>query len=340
MLEIVGYDLLGYNNTEGLRYAWKSDQYKKYIESASFINKTKGKNENVCGYTTSVSSGCILSAQNIQCSFCRTGNLLPFGGFLTYKDIAKQNIFMVLTDMYCTEHPELANKEREFAYMGQGEPGFSYNQVRMAIELTNNVMHRLGQKVHRHIFATCGVPESIYNYKRDVKNYYTERVTLHFSLHATDRRNLIMPIDDIYPFKESLDAMKDIAEITGEKPCIGIMLFNHFMPKTKSFEYTNSIENIMKIIDELDPQKYRLSFCEYNSSNEISISDVYPTNMANQLLKMVQDKGFEAKLFSSFGYEKKSACGMLAGKEPENSISEKWFELNKLANKLISQVAD
>lgn len=340
MLEIAGYDLLGCDNVEGVRYAWKSNRYKKYIESAAFINKTKGKDENVCGYTTSVSSGCILRAQNIPCSFCRTGNLLPFGGFLTYKDIAKQNIFMVLTDMYCTEHPELANKEREFAYMGQGEPGFSYSQVRMAIELTNKVMHRLGQKVHRHIFATCGIPESIYNYKQDLKNYYTERVTLHFSLHATNNRNFIMPIDEIYPFEESLNAMKDIVEITGEKPCIGIMLFNNFSPKAKSFEYTNSIENVMKIVEMLDPRKYRLSFCEYNSSDEISISDVYPNNTANQLLKMVQDKGFEAKLFLSFGHEKKAACGMLAGKEPEFQVSDKWVELNDLANKLILQVAD
>lgn len=60
MLEIVGYDILGENKMEGIRYAWKEERYSRYIESAAFINKSKGKEENICGYTTSVSSGCIL----------------------------------------------------------------------------------------------------------------------------------------------------------------------------------------------------------------------------------------------------------------------------------------
>lgn len=335
MLEIFGYDLLGTDGTEGIRYVWKTEQYKKYIESAAFINRSKGKEENICGYTTSVSAGCILSAQRIPCSFCRTGNLLPFGGCLTYKEIAKENIFMVLTDMFSEEHPENVNKEREFAYMGQGEPGYSYSQVRMAIELTNNIMRELGQKVHRHIFATCGVTEAIYNYKEDVKNYFTERVTLHLSLHATEKRELLMPIDRMYPYREVLKAINDITEISGEKTCIGIMLFNQFTPKGKELSYTNTIENVMKIVEILDARKCRLSFCEYNISYELGHAEDYPSDVAKQLLQEVEKKGFEAKLFSSFGREKKAACGMLGGKEPEFYVADKWKELNDLADKLI-----
>lgn len=163
-MDIVGYDIL---EDGGLRYAWKDARFKKCIESAAFINRSKGKLEDICGYTTSVSSGCILRTQGNQCAFCRTGNVLPFGGLLTYKEIAKQNIFMVLSDIYCEDHPELHNKKREFAYMGQGEPGYSYSQVRMAIELTNTVMRELNQQVYRHIFATCGIPEAVDNYMSD-----------------------------------------------------------------------------------------------------------------------------------------------------------------------------
>ena len=180
-MDIVGYDIL---EDGGLRYAWKDARFKKCIESAAFINRSKGKLEDICGYTTSVSSGCILRTQGNQCAFCRTGNVLPFGGLLTYKEIAKQNIFMVLSDIYCEDHPELHNKKREFAYMGQGEPGYSYSQVRMAIELTNTVMRELNQQVYRHIFATCGIPEAVDNYMSDVQHYFTERVTLHLSLHV------------------------------------------------------------------------------------------------------------------------------------------------------------
>ena len=83
-MDIVGYDIL---EDGGLRYAWKDARFKKCIESAAFINRSKGKLEDICGYTTSVSSGCILRTQGNQCAFCRTGNVLPFGGLLTYKEI-------------------------------------------------------------------------------------------------------------------------------------------------------------------------------------------------------------------------------------------------------------
>lgn len=340
MLQIAGYDILGKGSTEGIRYAWKNEYNKRYIESAAFINRTKGVKSDICGYTTSVSSGCILKANNKQCLFCRTGNLLPFGGLLTYRDIAKQNTFMVLTDLYCSEHPELAHKKREFAYMGQGEPGYSYSQVRMAIELTNKIMRFLNQKVYRHIFATCGVPESIFSYKKDIKEFFTEKVTLHFSLHATENRNSIMPINTLYPFHESIEAMNDIVEIAGEKPCIGILLFNHFRPKAVNTEYTNSIDVIKNIIGVLDPKRFRLSFCEYNSSDEIGSSMIYPSDEAQRVLDTAIASGFEAKLFYSFGHEKKSACGMLAGKEPEFVVSKKWDELNGYADELIIRFSE
>ena len=58
MLKIKGYDLLD-GGTEGVRYAWgENDQTRYYVESAAFINRSKGKAENICGYTASVSYGC------------------------------------------------------------------------------------------------------------------------------------------------------------------------------------------------------------------------------------------------------------------------------------------
>lgn len=336
MISIVGYDLLN-NGADGLRFAWKENDSHYYIESASFINRTKGKKENVCGYTTSVSKGCILSANGLQCSFCRTGNSIPFGGKLSYRDIAKQNVFMVLADMNCSDHPELRNKSREFAYMGQGEPGFSYEQVRLAIELTNSIMRELNQTVTRHVFATCGVPNAIRRYTEDTQSFYTERVTLHFSLHATQRRSELMPINNLYPYQKCIDELNKVYDISGEKPCVGIMLFNHFMVNVNSREYSNSISSVLNIIRELDPNKCRLSFCEYNPSPDYGSAEEYPQAISNSLLEIVREKGFEAKLFSSFGKEKLSACGMLGGKGPDHKASNKWMELDVLAEHLVTK---
>lgn len=336
-INIAGFDLLGLNGEHGLRFAWTYANGNTLIESAAFPQRSTMCNDNICGYTTSVSAGCMLKSFQAPCSFCRTGKLLPFSGPLSYFDIAKQNVFMVLADINCSSHPELHNRPREFAYMGQGEPGLSYTQLRIAIELTNRVMKKLNQKVHRHIFATCGIPEAINAYKQDLRCYFTERVTLHFSLHATQHRALLMPIDRRYPHSEILHLMNDIHEISGEKPCIGIMLLKNFCSKGSNHAYSNDFERVKQLLSELDSSKFRLSFCEFNTSNDICTSDMYCREDANRILLYAKSKGFDAKLFSSFGKDESTACGMLGAKTPDNSASEKWKLLDKEAEELIKQ---
>lgn len=336
-LNIFGYDILGTNGEDGLRFAWKFENSKTYIESAAFSQHRKDLNDNICGYTTSVSSGCVLQEMKAQCAFCRTGNKIKFGGPLSFIDIVKQNVFMVLVDMYCDDHESLKSRPREFAYMGQGEPGFSYTQVRLAIELTNTIMHELGQTVHRHIFATSGILDAVIAFKEDIVKYYTQKVTLHFSLHAVDNRNLIMPIENYYSYNSILKTINEIYDISGEKPCIGILLLKNFHLKGKHFIYSNNYENVETILKKLDPNKCRISFCEYNSSEDFGVADIYPYDDAVKLLHLAEAMGFEAKLFSSFGRKEQTACGMLGGKKPTRLVSKKWLELDEFSDELINK---
>ena len=336
MIKIYGYDILGKEKIEGIRYAWQSKRFQYFVESAAFVNRSKLGGEEICAYTTSVSSGCLLKALGHPCLFCRTGKILPFGGLLTYQEIAKQNIFMVLTDMYCSDFPFLAERPREFAYMGQGEPGFSYSQIRLAIELTNRVMRSLGQTVYRHIISTSGIPEAVAAYKEDVKHFFTERVTLHFSFHAINERDILMPINKLYPYQEVIKQLNGLYDITKEKTCVGIMLFWNYKDRGNYFNYSTTLENVMPILNILDPEKYRLSFCEYNSSNDLGTSQIYPRDEAERMLDAARIKGFEAKLFSSFGQKEMTACGLLGGKSPNNIASDKWRELDQYAEKLIN----
>ncbi|MEG0836220.1 MAG: hypothetical protein RR413_12340, partial [Christensenellaceae bacterium] len=98
-LALRGYDLLGENGQDGVRYAWKFLNHSSLVESAAFAQRSKICMDRVCGYTTSVSAGCILRQFKQNCKFCRTGSLLPFAGLLSAFDIAKQNVFMVLSDI-------------------------------------------------------------------------------------------------------------------------------------------------------------------------------------------------------------------------------------------------
>lgn len=340
-IRLKGYDTLGIDGRDGIRYAWKHESSPYYVESAAFVQRTKTIIDNVCGYTTSVSSGCILKSMDLACKFCRTGTLLPYGERLMAFEIAKQNVFMVLSDMNCSSYANLKNKQREFAYMGQGEPGFSYNQIRQAIELTNMAMEKLGQIVFRHIIATSGVPQMINDYVKDLKNkVFSSRTTLHFSLHGTGSRSEIMPINSLYSYEKSLNALSEVYTISGEKPCIGILLLNNFMPINSNKSYTTDLNIVKHILKELNPNYVRLSFCEFNGSSDIGTYDLYDERISKEILEYAKSIGFEAKLFSSFGKEEVTACGMLGGKEPQEKPSLKWEKLEQEAEDIIISVSN
>ncbi len=340
-ISLVGYDKLGVEGTEGIRYAWNLENKKFILESAAFVNKTKGMQEGVSGYTTSVSLGCILRQMGYPCKFCRTGNLLPFVSMLTASDIAKQNIFMVLSDMYCSDHVKLKQNKREFAYMGQGEPGYSYSQVRLAIKITDYVMKKLEQDVYRHIIATSGVTDVLYNIKTDLQaNYYDSRITTHYSLHATKNRSDIMPINKLYSYEHAMKVLKDISVISEEKICLGMLLLKNFKGNNSKTVYSTSIDEIEHIFKFIDPEHFRFSFCEYNSSEDIGVADEFPETEAHQIYNYARMKGYESKLFTSFGKNENTACGMLAGKIPEYNISKKWRELEVYADELIGEAIE
>ena len=334
---IIGYDHLGQQKPEGLRFAWGDARLKNLVESAAFNTRSKLRGEEICAYTTSVSAGCILRSQRESCVFCRTGRVLPFGGLLSAQEIAKQNVFMVLADMHCDDLPELRGRPREFAYMGQGEPGYSYSRLRHAIEITNRVMKQLNQTVSRHIFSTSGIPEAIQAYKNDLKGFFTEKVTLHLSLHAAGYRSQLMPVNQKYPLLEVLKQTDDLYALTDEKVCVGIMLFWNFKAKGTVRSYSSTVDNVSQLLSLLTPDRYRLSFCEFNPSPEIGNADIYPETEAQRLLQLAKERGFEAKLFSSFGRDEQTACGMLGGKLPSHIASEKWKKLDAMADRLIEE---
>lgn len=335
-ISIKGYDLLGHAGTDGIRYAWTYVGSNQMLESAAFPQHRKHTYDNICGYTTSVSLGCVLRQMGYACKFCKTGSILRFKDFLSPLDIAKQNIFMVLSDINCSDHRMDVQSPREFAYMGQGEPGYSYTQLRLAIKLTDIVMEKLGQQVYRHIISTAGVPEMIEAYKNDLKSdFYKNRVTIHYSLHATEERQIIMPIDEKYSYHSVLDSMQDINFLSGEKPCIGILLFNEYSPRNSSTSYTNDLSHIKEILHCIDPERFRISFCEFNACDDVGTSRIYEQTNANSILEYAIKNGYESKLFSSFGKEESTACGMLGGKEPFEQAGLKWLELEKEAERLI-----
>jgi 23S rRNA (adenine2503-C2)-methyltransferase len=319
---------------EGIRYAWKLDRKEApYVESGAFLRRTKlGKgtmDENIRAYTTSVSMGCLLGQSQMPCKFCVTGNTISFGRVLTSREIALQNTYMMLDD----NDPDLSKNRREFAYMGQGEPGFSYEKVKEAIIGTDLIVRALGTETYRHIFATSGVIPAVEKLAEDFTNgdYGNANILLHLSVHSVSDRDRLMPINKKYPLKGLIDASVSYAKAAKQKVVVNFLMFKEAMLSDSGPFTTASEKEVRDLARLLDPKYHRVILCEYNPSpltggtnNNVSIEE------ADALERILENSGFEAKRFISFGREDKLACGLLGGKASPNLAEEKVEEkMNK-----------
>lgn len=313
--KLVGHTLLAGRGSDGIKYFWEKDNY--ITESITFNKGSKTDDptlsrNNISAYTNSVSIGCILNASSSQCKFCETGTL-NFNGYLTAEEMALQNIFMAEYDSNCTSYPKVKNNSREFAYMGQGEPGFIYPIIRKSILLTDCAMDLISQRVERYVISTCGISGFIPLLINDINNgVYKNNVSVHFSLNVIGNdRDFLMPINRDYRYSEFLKECIELNKIKNEKIGVGVIIFNNFKllsEDDRKFKLTE--ENLKAVLNELNPSIFKIDLCDYNSTSlgeQPQVSNAY----ANRLLEIVKSKGFEGKLFSSFGIDAHSGCGML-----------------------------
>lgn len=316
-MQLKSYQIFGGGfGSDGIKFLWDFNGHP--VESAAFNRRAKirtsHEDDKISAYTTSVSSGCILSQTKSECLFCHTGKI-GFNGLLSPYEIALQNVFMVVTDMDCDSYKEVKQNAREFAYMGHGEPGYSYPQIRSAIKITDKAMENLKQNVKRHLISTAGIPEMIDLLCDDIKNEtFSTEVTLHVSLHSVLHRDTLMPINRTYNIDEVIKSLDRFHTITNQKPCVSIILFNNFRPNgddQHDVQFITDEQHLDKIMSKLNKDRHRLSLCELNSNN--GDNDPLSKENADKLLEYVTSKGFSAKLFASFGADAKAACGMLSG---------------------------
>lgn len=101
-------------------------------------------------------------------------------------------------------------------------------------------------------------------------------------------------------------------DISKRKIAIGILLFKIFKGKELSLTHDTSMEYLNRILDILDPQVHKIDLCDVNLNKSILRQSQLSNEAANKLLEFVRGRGFEAKLFSSFGIENSTGCGMLS----------------------------
>ena len=314
---VQGYVLIGTQGKEGIKYVWKSGD--NIFESIALNQKQEGdlrgnQNSTISTYATSVSSGCILQAMGQQCSFCATGKI-PFRGLLSFRDIALQNIFMSLYDDECECHAHLKDNNREFSYTAQGEPGFSYSQVRNAIMLTEKILlnGKSEDFITRHIIYSCGFPEFLNSLANDINNHvFLRPISLHFSLNAVGKtRKVFMPIDKQYSYKEMLFACKEFYEKTNGstgKIAINLIAFDNY--EYNGIEYTLDENSIFDILNEIKyPEIFRINLYDYYSENTVNKNK--GNEQIEKLYNAIRNNNYEVKICHCWGDRVKSAFGML-----------------------------
>lgn len=320
---LVGYTLLGGRGIDGIKYHWERGG--KKVESLAFNKRLKESDDpdvtKTSAYTVSVSYGCQLKATDMQCRFCETGRY-GYQGNLHANEIALQNIFMAKYDANCLSFPQVRDNKREFAYMGQGEPGLNYPAVKQSILLTDCALSMIDQSVSRYIISTCGISEFMPSLIEDIRRgCFKNRVTLHFSLHAIDDvRDILMPVNREYDYKDFIKYCEKFREVSDEKIGVGILMFKNYHFSGEGERHTLTPKKLEQILKKLDKDIFRIDLCDVNRTSTGKQSSV-SNEEAKKLRDVLDVNGFEGKTFSSFGDNEQSGCGMLnASEELMNEI--------------------
>ena len=319
---ICGYHLLGTAGEDGIKYVWEVDG--KNVESIAFNRRLRiphGDEDvsNTSAYSVSCSIGCPFSQVKKQCLFCATG-MRNFERNLKADEIALQCIFMAEYDSDCPSYPQVRNNKREFAFMGQGEPGLQYSSVREAIILTDYALATIEQEISRYIICTSGITDFIPSLIEDIRHgVFKHPVTVHFSLNIGDGdRDVLMPMNKEYNYKDFIQECKLLYICTQTKIGVSIMLLDNFDCGTGS-KYTLTEEKLGRILDELDSNIFKIDLCFVNKVGAIKNTPM-SKERADALLSFVHSRGFEGKEFSSFGEGAKAGCGMLDSVDDEVAV--------------------
>lgn len=94
-------------------------------------------------------------------------------------------------------------------------------------------------------------------------------------------------------------------------------MFKNFKPVKRGGEsgfapYTLTKDKLNEILDVLNPEMFSIDLCDLNKTSLIDVQDEVSNEEAIDLLNIARDRGFEAKIFSSFAREQKAGCGMLS----------------------------
>lgn len=239
------------------------------------------------GYSLCVSSqvGC-----KMGCKFCASTGI-PFVRNLSSGEIVEQ-IMAVERD----EKIRISN----IVFMGIGEPLDNYDNVVKAIHLINNPKGlNIGA---RHIsVSTSGLVPKIYKLAEE-----NIQCTLSISLHATtnEQRSKMMPVNNLYPIEELLQACRDYIEKTHRR-----ISFEYALAK----ENNDNLEDAKRLVKLLKGMLCHVNLIPINKIENGSFTKSSNENIM-RFRDYLNEHGIVATIRRELGSDIDAACGQLRRK--------------------------
>lgn len=239
------------------------------------------------GYSICVSSqiGCPMG-----CKFCASTGI-AFVRNLTSGEIVEQ-ILAVEQDTGV----RISNVD----FMGIGEPLNNYDNVVNAIRIINNPKGlNIGA---RHIsVSTSGLVPAIYKLADE-----NIQCTLSISLHATNnkKRSSMMPVNDVYPIEELLQACKDYTAKTNRR-----ISFEYALAKDNN----DNLEDAKELVKLLHGMLCHVNLIPINKIENGNYSKSSIENVM-KFRDYLNDHGITATIRRELGSDIEAACGQLRRK--------------------------
>ena len=185
-------------------------------------------------------------------------------------------------------------------FMGIGEPLDNYDNVVNAIKIINN---QKGINIGaRHIsISTSGLVPKIYKLAEE-----NIQCTLSISLHATtnEKRSSMMPVNNIYPIEELLQACRDYIDKTNRR-----ISFEYALAKDNN----DNLEDAKKLVKLLKGMICHVNLIPINKIE----NGAYSKSSNENIMKFrdyLNDHGIVATIRRELGSDIDAACGQLRRK--------------------------
>jgi 23S rRNA (adenine2503-C2)-methyltransferase len=245
-------------------------------------------------------SACVSSQAGcaLACAFCATGRL-GLARNLEVWEIVEQ-----VRELRSTL--PLRARIHGVVFQGMGEPLANADRVIEAIRVMTNPC-ALAIDTRAITVCTSGLPSGILRLAREVP-----KVRLAVSIASARRevRRNLMPIDDMYPLDEVVDAVEQHARVTGLAP---MWALTPLAGVNDTDEDARALSELVRSFEARSGVRPRVSVVPYNSIDEIG-RDPFSRGDVSRFVDRLVSHGLRPHVRYSGGSDIAAACGQLASK--------------------------